>query len=84
MVTSAGVRTVIMMNRNTSAEPKKSIAAGALQDRAQVDDDEYKEEIKCKRGAPPIYGYYRYWEVARVLCRAGPASSASGTGPSRV
>ncbi|MDE3873762.1 hypothetical protein I7G55_06470 [Sinorhizobium meliloti] len=39
---------------------KEEYRRGRCKIERKWDDDEYKEEIKCKRGARPIYGYYRY------------------------
>lgn len=39
---------------------KEEYRRGGCKIERKWDDDEYKEEIKCKRGARPIYGYYRY------------------------
>ncbi|MBY5624430.1 hypothetical protein [Rhizobium leguminosarum] len=39
---------------------KEEYRRGRCKIERKWDDDEYKEEIKCKRGARPSYGYYRY------------------------
>jgi hypothetical protein len=39
---------------------KEEYRRGRCKIERKWDDDEYKEEIKCKRGARPIYGYFRY------------------------
>ncbi|UFX09246.1 hypothetical protein [Sinorhizobium meliloti] len=39
---------------------KEEYRRGGCKIERKWDDNEYKEEIKCKRGARPIYGYYRY------------------------
>jgi len=39
---------------------KEEYRRGGCKIERKWDDDEYKEEIKCKRRARPIYGYYRY------------------------
>ncbi|WEX86601.1 hypothetical protein PZN02_002902 [Sinorhizobium garamanticum] len=38
---------------------KEEYRRGRCKIERKWDDDEYKEEIKCKR-ARPVYGYYRY------------------------
>ncbi|MBP2236588.1 hypothetical protein J2Z31_003102 [Sinorhizobium kostiense] len=39
---------------------KEEYRRGRCKIERKWDDDEYKEEIKCKRGARPVYGYYRW------------------------
>lgn len=39
---------------------KEEYRRGRCKIERKWDEDEYKEEIKCKRGARPVYGYYRY------------------------
>lgn len=39
---------------------KEEYRRGRCKIERKWDDDEYKEEIKCKRGGRPTYGYYRY------------------------
>ncbi|QSY97778.1 hypothetical protein J2J97_28545 (plasmid) [Rhizobium bangladeshense] len=39
---------------------KEEYRRGGCKIEREWDDDEYKEEIKCNRGARPSYGWYRY------------------------
>ncbi|MFA1621678.1 hypothetical protein ACDY96_02315 [Rhizobium mongolense] len=39
---------------------KEEYRRGGCKIKRKGGDGEYNEEIKCKRGARPIYGYYRY------------------------
>jgi hypothetical protein len=40
---------------------KEEYRRGGCKIERKWDGDEYKEEVKCKRGwRPPVYGYYRY------------------------
>lgn len=39
---------------------KEEYRRGGCKIERKWDDDEYKEEIKCKRRVRPVYGYYRY------------------------
>ncbi len=39
---------------------KEEYRRGRCKIERKWDDDEYKEEIKCKGRARPIYGYYRW------------------------
>ncbi|UWU18068.1 hypothetical protein N2599_22530 (plasmid) [Rhizobium sullae] len=39
---------------------KEEYRRGGCKIERKWDGDEYNEEIKCKRGARPIYGYFRY------------------------
>lgn len=54
---ATGAGAAMTMSRVTAF--KEEYRRGRCKIERKWDDDEYKEEIKCKRGRP-VYGYYRY------------------------